>query len=365
MKQKSALRKSRVIPAVGIGLALVVLAGCASTPEAAPSASASAANFAGQNLVVTVYGGDTEKFVREQIVPEFEKLTGARVELAVGLSKDWVTKMRVAGKDNPPYDVLLINKVRIPGLKKAGFFEALPAAKIPNLSSVAKTLRDKGDIGVQGLFQPLGFAYRTDLVSAPPTSWDDLWDKRFQGKVCVYNPSNGAGIMTLMMLGQLYGTGTTDMDAAFSKIKELQPFKQSDFDMQTPLTRGECEVAIVDSPAAMDLKTKGAPVDFVIPSEGTFMFEQDINITSGSTVKELAYKYVDYMLSAAVQEKWANKFYVSPANTKAAISPDAATKIPVKADNMSKIHTWTDKELEWIENEGAKQITDRWNREIN
>ena len=363
MKRNSVRQRLRAIPALGMGLVLVALAGCSSAPTETTQSKAPT-SFAGQNLVVTVYGGDTEKFVREEIVPGFEKETGAKVELSVGLSKDWVTKMRVAGKDNPPYDVLLINKVRIPGLKEAGFFQALPAEKIPNLSDVAKTLRDKDDIGVQGLFQPLGFAYRTDLVKTPPRSWEDLWSPQFKGKLCLYNPSSSAGIMTMMMLGELFGKGTTDMDAAFAKIKELEPFKQSDFDMQTPLTRGECEVAIVDSPAAMDLKTTGAPVDFVIPSEGTFMFEQDINVTAGSQVKELAYKYVDYMLSAAVQEKWANKFYVSPANTKATISADAATKIPVKASDMSSIYSWTDKELEWIENEGAKLITDRWNREI-
>lgn len=364
MKRNSVRRRLRAIPALGMGLVLVALAGCSSSPTETTQ-SKGPISFAGQTLVVTVYGGDTEKFVREDVVPEFEKETGAKVELSVGLSKDWVTKMRVAGKDNPPYDVLLINKVRIPGLKKAGFFQKLSAEKVPNLTDVAKPLRDKGDVGVQGLFQPLGFAYRTDLVKTPPHSWKDLWSPQYQGKLCLYNPSNGAGIMTMMMLGKLFGKGTTDMDTAFKKIKELEPFKQSDFDMQTPLTRGECEIAIIDSPAAMDLKTKGAPVDFVVPSEGTFMFEQDVNVAAGSQVKDLAYKYVDYLLSAKVQEKWANKFYVSPANTKATISADAASKIPVRAGDMSTIQAWTDKEFEWIENQGSKLITDRWNREIN
>lgn len=361
MKRSS--RVFRGVSAVGMGAVLLAMAAC-SGGQAAPSGAGEAADFSGQTLVVTVYGGDTEKFVREEVVPQFEEETGATVELAVGLSKDWVTKMRVAGVDNPPYDVVLINKVRIPGLKKAGFFDKLSVEQIPNLTDVAEPLRDADDIGVQGLFQPLGFAYRTDLVESAPQSWSDLWEPRFEGKLCLYNPSNGAGIMTMMMLGELFGDGTTDMETAFEKIDSLQPFKQSDFDMQTPLTRGECEVAIVDSPAAMDLKLKGAPVDFVIPSDGTFMFEQDINITSGSKVKPLANAYVNYMLSAEMQKKWANKFFVSPANVNAEVSPEASENIPVQAADMSSIHIWTDEELEWIENEGAKLIADRWNREV-
>lgn len=360
---KRSLRKSRIGSACGAGFVLFALVACSGTGTGS-GAPDGQTDFSGQTLVVTVYGGDTEKFVSEDLVPAFEEETGAKVELVTGISSDWVAKMRVAGVDNPPYDVVLMNKIKIPGLKEAGFFEKLSVDQIPNLADVAETLRNAGDNGVQGLFEPLGFAYRTDLVSAPPTSWADLFEPQFEGKLCLYNPANSAGIMTMMMLGELFGSGTTDMDTAFEKVESLQPFKQSDFDMQTPLTRGECEVAIVNSAAAMDLKTKGAPVDFVIPSEGTFMFEQDINITSGSKVKELANEYVNYMLSAEVQEKWANEFFVSPANVEAEINPDIAANIPVMAGDMSSIKFWTDEEFEWVENEGAKLVSDRWNREF-
>src|SRR5262249_46366134 len=70
----------------------------------------SAATVAGQRrawaqggtLVVTSYGGPWEQFMRSTIVPAFEKeYPGVKVELAIGLSKDWVAKLKAAGKDNP------------------------------------------------------------------------------------------------------------------------------------------------------------------------------------------------------------------------------------------------------------------------
>src|SRR2546427_7324150 len=75
----------------------------------------------GGTLTVTSYGGPWEQFMRGTIVPAFEKEhPGVKVELAIGLSKDWVAKLKVAGKDNPPYDVVVTNEVWAAPLRAEG-----------------------------------------------------------------------------------------------------------------------------------------------------------------------------------------------------------------------------------------------------
>src|SRR5438045_4018920 len=52
----------------------------------------------GGTITVTSYGGAWEEFVRGTVVPGFEKKhPGTKVELAIGLSKDWVAKLKAAG----------------------------------------------------------------------------------------------------------------------------------------------------------------------------------------------------------------------------------------------------------------------------
>src|SRR5262249_26222476 len=86
----------------------------------AVAATASAARLLGRGsslaqggtLVVTSYGGPWEQFMRDTIVPAYEKEhPGTTVELAIGLSKDWVAKMKAAGKANSPYDIVICNEV--------------------------------------------------------------------------------------------------------------------------------------------------------------------------------------------------------------------------------------------------------------
>ena len=119
----------------------------------------------GGTLTVTSYGGPWEQFMRGTIVPAFEKEhPGVKVELAIGLSKDWVAKLKVAGKDNPPYDVVVTNEVWAAPLRAEGHYAKLPADKVPNAKDVAPNLRIKDDTGVLALVGPIG------LLTAPTRS---------------------------------------------------------------------------------------------------------------------------------------------------------------------------------------------------
>src|SRR5207249_1389239 len=175
-------------------------------------------------------------FMRGTIVPAFEKKhPGVKVELAIGLSKDWVAKLKVAGKDNPPYDVVVTNEVWAAPLRAEGHYAKLPADKVPNAKDVAPNLRIKDDTGVLALVGPIGLSYRTDKIKTVPKSWKDLWTvPEYKGKIGIYNIVNSAGQMTICLTSKLWTGGDKDIDTAYKKITELKPFKQTDFSGDIP-----------------------------------------------------------------------------------------------------------------------------------
>ncbi|MBW7881448.1 MAG: ABC transporter substrate-binding protein [Caldilineaceae bacterium] len=361
---------NRTLRSTVMGLALVfvlLLAGCTSVQSPAAPAAVEAGGeqpFAGQTLIVTSYGGTWEEFMRENILPDFEAETGATVELAVGLSKDWMAKLRAAGVDNPPYDVVIANETWISTGRLEGFFDQLSTDAIPNIEDIHPALRMQDDIGVLGLLNPLGIAYRTDLVETPPTSWLDLWNEEFKGKVGIYNIANSAAPQFLMMLAKIETGDPKNWEVGLEKIKELAPFKQTDFsgDMENLLIQGEVVVGILDAPAAARLKQQGVPIEFVLPEEGLFMFEQNMNITKGSQVKDLAAAFLDYMLSEPVQTKWAAAYYVTPGNTNVTIEGELAQLIPVTAEKIGMIEKW---DWIWLNTGPREEMVNRWNREIS
>lgn len=123
--------------AVLVALSLVITATWGGT-AAAPSST----------IVVTSYGGPWEQFLRKEILPGFESETGAKVELSVGLSRDWVAKIRAAGLRNPPFDVIIANTTWVSAVRKEGFFAKLTPEAVPNLKDVWPELRNTDDVGV-------------------------------------------------------------------------------------------------------------------------------------------------------------------------------------------------------------------------
>ncbi len=338
------------------GLALLFL--CASLAAGLGQAATS------EPLVVTSYGGPWEQFMRREIVPGFERESGARVELSVGLSRDWVAKVRAAGRGTPPFDVLIANTTWVSALRAEGFLEKLTVDKVPNLRHVWPELRIKDDIGVITLVGPLGIAYRKDLVTKVPKSWKDLWDPAYRGKLGLYSVANSANPMFTMLVSRIYRGTDRDIDFAINKIKELWPFRQTDFsgDMEILLTRGEVHVGILDSPAASRLKAQGVPIEWVFPREGVFMFEQDTNVLAGSRNKELAYRFINYFLSQPVQEKWAAQFWWTPANRRVRITGPLALQIPVHTQvQIRQIMKW---DWDWVNSGAREEMINKWNRVI-
>jgi len=311
-----------------------------------------------------VAGAVQKQFLRKEILPGFESETGAKVELSVGLSRDWVAKIRAAGRNNPPFDVIIANTTWVSAIRKEGFFTKLTPDKVPNLKDVWPELRIKDDMGVISLVGPLGIAYRTDLITKVPKSWKDLWDPAYKGKLVIYSIANSANPMFTMLVSRIFKGNDRDIDFAISKIAELRPFRQTDFsgDMEILLARGESEVGILDAPAASRLKSQGVPIQWVFPREGVFMFEQDTNVLAGSTNKELAFKFVNYFLSKPVQEKWSASFWWTPANKTVKIAGKLATEIPVHTQaQIRQIMRW---DWDWVNAGAREQMIDKWNREI-
>jgi putative spermidine/putrescine transport system substrate-binding protein len=320
-------------------------------------------SFAAQNLVVNTYGGRWEKFWRSDLMPMFMKSAGVETTLDVGLGKNFVANLRAAGIAKPPYSILMVNENIASLVRAEGYFEPIPAAKVPNLANVHPILRNPDDNGVRGIVSTIGIGYRKDLVKTPPKSWSDLWSNpEFKGKIGLYQIGNTAAMLFLLMTAKLYGGSQDAIDRAFTEIKKLLPFTQADWSgtLSTMLTRGDVTVAVIDFPEIVALQKKGVPVEMVVPTEGVLAFEQSFNVLKNAPAKEEAYKYLDFILRPDVQEMMAREFFTSPTNIRSKLPPDLVKEVPVSGDRMKSIF-----QFDWAKvNPQVAAITDRWNREM-
>jgi putative spermidine/putrescine transport system substrate-binding protein len=314
-----------------------LLAGMAGTASAA--AFGSLASAQGAPFVINTYGGRWEAFWRTQLLPKFEPVLGRPAKLDIGLGNAWVSTFRAAGKAKPPFDALMTNERYAVILRGEGFFEPLPAAKVPNLANVYPVARYKDDMAVTGIVSPIGIAYRTDLVKTPPKTWRDLWSPQFKGQMGFYSINNSLAVMFLMLAGQLFGRDQYDLDTGFKKLAELRPFPQVDFSgaLAPLLSQGQVSIAPIDFAEAVALQKKGVPIGTVVPEDGVLMFDQSFNMLGAGGDKDAALKYVDFMLSPEVQLLLAREFFTAPTNRLVTVPDDLKAAIPVSGDGINNI----------------------------
>lgn len=320
--------------------------------------------FNGQTLVVTSYGGTWQDFMLSDHIPDFERQTGAKVELAVGLAKDWFSKMQAAGKHNPPYDVFVTNETYLAQLRLEGFFTPLLLNKVPNIKYVPTHLRQKDNVGVLGLIGALGIVYNTSTIKDKPRSWKDL--ARYGTDVAIFTIGNSGEPQHVMKMAQILTGNYQNWKPAVNWIGgKLCGARQVDFSgtEQTMLTQGEVHVGLIDAPDWALLASKGQSLAWVQPTEGYCgMFEQDMNVTAGSRVKDLGFAFINYWLSTPVQRKWAEKFFWTPANSHVTVSSSLRKYFPVTQQTLHLIPRWN---YVWLNVSGARtQMTNYWNHRV-
>ncbi|HMK80328.1 MAG TPA: extracellular solute-binding protein [Xanthobacteraceae bacterium] len=290
------------------------------------SASAAAASVAAPAILhaqaatlrTTAWGGKWGEVMRGEVIPAFEKEFKCKVEADAAFP--YYPKLQATPRNAPLYDVLHTNtseqwQAVVEGLVE----EKLDAKAIPNLADVYPYAVSDKICGVSAFTSAIGFGYRTDKGLTEPTSWKDLADPKFAGVRGSYIiPVNSLGQMHLMMLGQIYGKGLKDLDAAYKALEQLKPIKMYDFTggVEKALLSGEVHIAVLHDSGIYRYDGQNQPIAFAAPKEGVLALEQVWNITPGTKVRELANAYIDYILRPDVQKKLAEAVWFSPSNKK-------------------------------------------------
>jgi iron(III) transport system substrate-binding protein len=143
-----------------------------------------------------------------------------------------------------------------------------------------------------GYSQPLqAFVVNANLLAEGerPTSWADLADPRFEGKIIMANPSlSGSAYAQLAQMLQLY-----DWDLV-ERVVANTTFVSSSQLVFENVARGEIEIGITGEANVAQLIADGWPVVAVYPSEGTGLRFDAMGIIAGGPNPEAARIFMDW-----------------------------------------------------------------------
>jgi len=143
-------------------------------------------------------------------------------------------------------------------------------SRIPNLKKVHPAFRYQFLAGV--VHTPYGIAVNTKRIKKPITSWFDLWDPEFAGKVA-FPDWVWSGEQVFHALNLLAGGDAENIDPGIAKLKELYKTRNAKTINNVEHTKQlllaeEVWIAPYFGARTEQAKAAGAPVEFVIPKEG-------------------------------------------------------------------------------------------------
>jgi iron(III) transport system substrate-binding protein len=272
-----------------------LLAGLLATGVAASVMFGAAAAPSGRLMVYTSQPSDQ----MAKVVEAFQKAhPGVKVELFRSGTTEVMNKLQAefaAGR--PQADVVLIaDAVAMTQLKNDGrlmSYSDAPAGKVP----AALIDADRTYFGTKLI--TTGIVINTNLVKAPPRSWNDLLPAAAAGKTILPHPLySGAAVIHI---GSMVQQGEFGWRYFETLAKNGAIAARGNGAVIEAVARGEKAYGIIIEYMAFNAKAKGSPVDFVFPEEGVSAITQPVAILKASRNAQAAKAFVDWQLSAEAQ----------------------------------------------------------------
>ena len=253
-----------------------------------------------------------------------------------GVEVEWVrdgtpkilAKLRAeieAGQPQP--DLLLIaDVVTMEGLKGEGRLMAYPDAKTDGIDA---SLIDKDGTYFSTKLITTGIVYNTN-APMKPTSWEDLTKPEAKGQVVMPSPltSGAAMIHTVTLTGNL----SQGWDFYSALAENGAQAAGGNGDVLKSVSGGDKLYGMIVDYMPIREKAKGAPVEFVFPTEGVSAVTEPVAILSTAKNPDAAKAFVDFMLSEEGQKLAVSQGYI-PARADAGLPAGYPDRASIKVLN--------------------------------
>ena len=223
-----------------------------------------------------------------------------------------MTARIIAEKDNPRADVIWgLSASSIVAFENMGMLAGYTPKGAEALKATFKDAKNPAMwTGMDAYLSVLCFNTKeAEKTKAPaPKSWKDLTNPAYKNSIVMPNPaSSGTGYLTVAAWLQVMGEaeGWKYMDALHQNIAV---YTHSGSAPCVQAATGERLIGIgFDMRGAVE-KTKGAPIDIILPSEGAGWEMEATAIVKGTKNMDAAQKLVDWTVSKKANELY-GKYY--------------------------------------------------------
>jgi spermidine/putrescine transport system substrate-binding protein len=234
------------------------------------------------------------------------------------------------------WDVFVVDSIDVARVVKLGLLAPLKEADFP-FDDIFPQIRAPELHKINGILyaMPEKFGYNTIAYNnkkVDPADMRDaavLWDPKYKGRMAVYDYYIPAIEMVAIGLGikppELNKGHLPAIKEKLFIMKEHSVLVGDVVQVQTALATGEVDIIAAGGEFAVSVLHKENPaMDWVLPDQGGVRWQQAIGVFAASKRKDLAVKFVQYILSPEGQGRLATSacYWAMPANSKAILTKE-------------------------------------------
>ncbi|WP_282609770.1 Fe(3+) ABC transporter substrate-binding protein [Pelagibius sp. Alg239-R121] len=279
------------------------------------------AGVAGLALAVTAAAAGAEEVnlyssrhysTDEALYENFTKATGIKVNRIEGKGDALIERIKSEGANSPADILLTVDVARLWRADQAELFQAVSSASLEK--RVPENLRHPDG-------HWFGFSTRARLIyydkakisAGEITSYEDLADPKWQGKVCIRKSSNVYNQSLLGSMIAAHGEAAAEDWAKGVVANFARDPVKGDTNQLRGIGSGECEIAVANSYYFVRLLTKPKDKDkgladkigVVFPNQGdrgTHVNVSGAGVLKNAPNREAAIKFLEYLASDEAQK---------------------------------------------------------------
>lgn len=311
-------------PAVAVMLAsALALSACGGTDDGGDNADGASGSPTAMNMCN--FAGALGKAIAD-VGAGFEKKYNARIDWCTGTGSGTENVAKITASEGKQiYDATLVDIQNQALASSRGLWAKLDP-DVVDTSDVYKPLLAKNDDSV-----PIGMItndlyYNKDVFEKegwdPPTSYQDLLDPKYCGKVGITDISQSYGLYTVLGLGGLTqeDAAAGNLDKAFNDgLQKLAAHKScfptleaSGGALEQKMQTGQYVIGTHGSVRVLPLIKAGAPLGAVIPKEGAFLTLSFVAPVKNAPNPKLAQQFAAWYLRPEAQKALMDAVFFGP-----------------------------------------------------
>lgn len=246
-------------------------------------------------------------YLPESVITQFKYATGIEINyITYESNEEMYDKIKAGGGE---YDLVIPSTYYVSKMQKEGLLQLIDKGKLKNFNNLDPRLLNQqhdpnNEFSIPYLWGTTAlFIDTSQLKTASPKSWSDLWRPEYKGKLILTDDMREVFHVALRVLGYSgNSTNPKEIEAAYNKLIALGP-NVAEYNSEDPRD------AIVEARAAAGMIWNGEAfqahedrftVNYIYPAEGAILWMDSLVIPKGAKNVEAAYLFLDYLMRPGV-----------------------------------------------------------------